>query len=150
MYYSRAAISRLNIIYLQSIAARLYAFCYYSRPAILRIFLKKEEYSRTAGLGIVPNANAAECSKQFLEVIQVFQVQILNECPSGCRIGQIHLSYGSFHSERLIRPQILRPLGNNECLVNNGIPIATGATVSFEYASPNQFPFSVSSLFCSV
>ncbi|KAL6283350.1 hypothetical protein ACE6H2_014279 [Prunus campanulata] len=81
---------------------------------------------------------------------QVFQVQILNECPSGCRIGQIHLSCGCFHSERLILPQILRPLGNNECLVNNGIPIATGATVSFEYASPNQFPFSVSSLFCSV
>ncbi|KAK9937725.1 hypothetical protein M0R45_014497 [Rubus argutus] len=113
-----------------------------------------------------PNAirvvsSEANCRKDDIEVIQVpteklpsgcqvFSVQILNECSGGseCNIGSIHLSCGSFHSELMINPRMFRLLGNNDCLVNDGKPIASGKAVSFSYASTTQFPLSVSSMAC--
>ncbi|RXI02865.1 hypothetical protein DVH24_002943 [Malus domestica] len=54
------------------------------------------------------------------------------------KLGKIHLSCGSFQSERLINPKIFRRLSNIDCLVNDGNPIAYGATVSFQYVAPNR------------
>lgn len=101
-----------------------------------------------------------ECLNDYIQVTQgpignlpsgtpIFGVQITNECPSGCTIAQIHLNCGSFESERLINPNIFRFLGQNECLVNDGNPLANGDVLSFDYASSAQFPLTVSSLTCS-
>ncbi|XP_050287593.1 TPD1 protein homolog 1-like [Quercus robur] len=103
--------------------------------------------------------DSGDCLKDYIQVIQgttgnlpsgtpIFSVQIINECPRDCSIAQIHLSCDSFASELLINPMIFRKLGSNDCLVNNGKPLANGAVISFKYASSAQFPLAVSSLTC--
>ncbi|KAI4323102.1 hypothetical protein L6164_022734 [Bauhinia variegata] len=103
---------------------------------------------------------AGACEKSYVEIIQgptgatlpsgakVFSVQILNECPTDCKISELYLSCGQFSSEKLIPPTIFKRVGDDQCLVNNGMPIAAGSVVSFEYANKNQFPLQVSSLRC--
>ncbi|KAK9999292.1 hypothetical protein SO802_018895 [Lithocarpus litseifolius] len=106
----------------------------------------------------VNGGDSGGCLKDYIQIIQgttgnlpsgtpIFSVQIINECPRNCSLAQIHLSCDSFASELLINPMIFRKLGSNDCLVNNGKPLANGA-ISFEYASSAQFPLAVSSLTC--
>ncbi|XP_075633808.1 TPD1 protein homolog 1-like [Castanea sativa] len=108
----------------------------------------------------VHNVNGGDCLKNYIQVTQgttgnlpsgtpIFSVQITNECPRDCSIAQIHLSCDSFASELLINPMIFRKLGINDCLVNNGKPLANGAAISFKYASNAKLPLAVSSLTCS-
>lgn len=82
--------------------------------------------------------------------IPTYTVQILNECLGGgdCRIGHIHLSCGWFSSARLVNPRVFRRLRFNDCLVNDGRPIANGQSISFQYANTFRYPLSVSSATC--
>ncbi|CAL9168630.1 TPD1 protein homolog 1 [Musa acuminata AAA Group] len=82
--------------------------------------------------------------------IPTYTVTVLNLCSSrnGCAMGQIHLSCGAFSSTRLINPRIFRRLRINDCLVNDGRPLAPGASISFQYANSFSYPLSVSSATC--
>lgn len=82
--------------------------------------------------------------------IPTYTVQILNECLGGsqCNIGRIHLSCGRFSSARLVNPKIFRRIRLNDCLVNDGRPIGSGQSVSFQYANTFSYPLSVSSATC--
>ncbi|XP_018830208.1 TPD1 protein homolog 1-like [Juglans regia] len=80
--------------------------------------------------------------------IPTYTVEIMNVCVSGCDISSIHLSCGWFSSARLINPKIFRRLRYNECLVNDGKPLANGRTLSFQYANTFPYPLSVSSVVC--
>ncbi|XP_042948220.1 protein TAPETUM DETERMINANT 1-like isoform X1 [Carya illinoinensis] len=80
--------------------------------------------------------------------IPTYTVEIMNVCVSGCDISSIHLSCGWFSSAQLINPKIFRRLGYNECLVNDGKPLANGRTLSFKYANTFPYPLSVSSVVC--
>ncbi|KAF5191793.1 Tapetum determinant [Thalictrum thalictroides] len=80
--------------------------------------------------------------------IPTYTVNIMNLSPAGCTISGIHLSCGWFSSARLINPSIFRRLGYDDCLVNDGNPLASGAAVSFQYANSFSYPLSVSSVTC--
>ncbi|XP_040985814.1 protein TAPETUM DETERMINANT 1-like [Juglans microcarpa x Juglans regia] len=80
--------------------------------------------------------------------IPTYTVEIMNVCVSGCDISSIHLSCGWFSSAHLINPKIFRRLRYNECLVNDGKPLANGRTLSFQYANTFPYPLSVSSVVC--
>ncbi|ERN17759.1 hypothetical protein AMTR_s00047p00097450 [Amborella trichopoda] len=101
------------------------------------------------------------CSRDDIEVYQgdtrplpngipTYTVQILNVClRSNCDISAIHLRCGWFSSARMINPKIFRRLGFNDCLVNDGRPLRSGGSLSFQYANSFRYPLSVSSVICS-
>ncbi|KAK6148046.1 hypothetical protein DH2020_018958 [Rehmannia glutinosa] len=80
--------------------------------------------------------------------IPTYTVEIMNVCVSGCDISAIHLTCGWFSSARLVNPRVFKRLRFDDCLVNDGKPLANGRTLSFQYA--NTFPYSlaVSSVRC--
>ncbi|KAK7369629.1 hypothetical protein VNO80_11671 [Phaseolus coccineus] len=99
-----------------------------------------------------------QCSKNSISVSQSktnplpsgipqYIVEIANTC-SNCKISGIHLNCGMFSSATLINPKIFRRLAYNDCLVNDGKPLNSGAVVSFKYATTFSFPLSVSSVVC--
>ncbi|KAK6120555.1 hypothetical protein DH2020_045702 [Rehmannia glutinosa] len=73
--------------------------------------------------------------------IPTYTVEIMNVCVSGCDISAIHLSCGWFSSARLVNPRVFKRLRFDDCLVNDGKPLANGRTLSFQYA--NTFPYSL-------
>ncbi|XP_054813237.1 TPD1 protein homolog 1-like [Prosopis cineraria] len=79
----------------------------------------------------------------------IFTVTITNNCPTNCRILDLHLNCESFTSEIPIPPNIFRSVGTNDCLVNNGLPIGTGNVVTFEYAHREMFDLLVLSVDCA-
>ena len=139
-------------------------FMLYSEKQPLIWKKKKKNYQERVNFNhlkfsFAGGGDSGDCLKDYIQVIQgttgnlpsgtpIFSVQIINECPRDCSIAQIHLSCDSFASELLINPMIFRKLGSNDCLVNNGKPLANGAVISFEYASSARFPLAVSSLTC--
>ncbi|KAM7471547.1 hypothetical protein LguiA_009730 [Lonicera macranthoides] len=80
--------------------------------------------------------------------IPTYTVEIMNVCTTGCDIGGIHLRCGWFSSARLINPHIFKRLQYDDCLVNEGKPLANGRTLSFQYANTFSYPLSVSSVKC--
>ena len=80
--------------------------------------------------------------------IPTYTVQILNVCISGCTVSNIHVSCGWFSSARMINPRIFRRMRYNDCLVNDGGPLAPGGSLSFEYANTFRYPLSVTDLRC--
>ncbi|XP_027343161.1 protein TAPETUM DETERMINANT 1-like [Abrus precatorius] len=80
--------------------------------------------------------------------IPTYKVEIANTCVSGCNISNIHLSCGGFSSARLINPTIFKRLSYNDCLVNDGKPLSSGAIISFDYANSFRYVLSVSSVAC--
>ncbi|XP_068304930.1 TPD1 protein homolog 1-like [Pyrus communis] len=81
--------------------------------------------------------------------IPTYTVEIMNMCVTGCDISHIHLTCGWFSSARLVNPKIFKRLRYNDCLVNDGKPLANGGTVSFQYANTFSYKLSVSSVTCS-
>ncbi|KAK9757079.1 hypothetical protein RND81_01G138200 [Saponaria officinalis] len=67
--------------------------------------------------------------------IPTYTVEIMNACLSGCSIYNIHVRCGWFSSAMLIDPNVFRRLCYDDCLVNDGNPLATGETLSFQYAN---------------
>ncbi|ESQ33526.1 hypothetical protein EUTSA_v10009407mg [Eutrema salsugineum] len=105
------------------------------------------------------NRIGQDCSKDDIVVFQgstvplpngvpAYTVQIFNACVSGCKIAEIHVSCGWFSSVRLVNPRVFRRLCYDDCLVNDGQPLAPGQTLSFQYANSFSYPLSVSSVSC--
>ncbi|KAL6011703.1 TPD1 protein 1 [Asimina triloba] len=99
------------------------------------------------------------CSKDDIRVYQgataplpsgipTYTVEVLNVCVTGCSISRIHLSCGWFSSARMINPSVFKRLRYNDCLVNNGKSLPSGAILSFQYANTFRYPLSVSSVTC--
>ncbi|KAJ4796670.1 Protein tapetum determinant 1 [Rhynchospora pubera] len=116
--------------------------------------IKEKSIKRTARIGI------DTCSKDDVVIYQgattplpsgipTYTVQILNTCMSGCAVSDIHLSCGWFSSARLINPTVFRRLRYDDCLVNDGGPLGSGQSISFEYANTYQYPLDVSSVVCN-
>ncbi|XP_074374879.1 TPD1 protein homolog 1-like [Apium graveolens] len=80
--------------------------------------------------------------------IPTYTVEIINVCVTGCDIAGIHLSCGWFSSIRLVNPRIFKRLGYNDCIVNDGKPLANGRTLSFQYANSFRYPLSVQRVRC--
>ncbi|XP_074572082.1 TPD1 protein homolog 1-like isoform X2 [Curcuma longa] len=82
--------------------------------------------------------------------IPTYTVSVLNLCSvsGGCAVGHIHLSCGAFSSARLINPRVFRRLRINDCLLNDGRPMAPGSVVSFQYANSFSYPLAISNASC--
>ncbi|THU49213.1 hypothetical protein C4D60_Mb06t07180 [Musa balbisiana] len=82
--------------------------------------------------------------------IPTYTVVVLNLCPSrgGCAMAHIHLSCGAFSSARLVNPRIFRRLRVNDCLLNDGRPLPSGSSISFQYANSFSYPLAVSNASC--
>ncbi|KAK6924630.1 hypothetical protein RJ641_008956 [Dillenia turbinata] len=112
------------------------------------------------GEAVKPNRIWGErCSKSDIVISQgpsaplpsgipTYTVEIMNACVTGCDISGIHLTCGWFSSARLINPKIFKRLQYNDCLVNDGKPLANGRALSFQYANTFRYPLSVSSVIC--
>ncbi|XP_059639925.1 TPD1 protein homolog 1-like [Cornus florida] len=138
-------------------------------PSIQELFFSEENHTAFArkllalpddgdGDGSM-NRIGATCSKDNIVVFQgptsplpngipTYTVQILNVCVSGCSISNIHLSCGWFSSARLINPSVFKRICYDDCLVNNGDPLAPGQSLSFQYANTFRYPLAVSSVAC--
>ncbi|GER44514.1 tapetum determinant 1 [Striga asiatica] len=122
--------------------------------------VKGDENESIANGRVEPNRIWSEkCSKSDIVISQgpteplpngipTYTVEIMNVCVSGCYISAIHLNCGWFSSARLANPRVIKRLAFNDCLVNNGKPLANGRTLSFQYANTFPYSFSVSSLTC--
>ncbi|CAH2034967.1 unnamed protein product, partial [Thlaspi arvense] len=130
---------------------------YENRTVFSRKLLLSPETFSDNGEGT--NRIGQECSKEDIVVVQdstfplpngvpAFTVEIINTCSSDCRISEIHVSCGWFSSVRLVNPRIFRRLSYDDCLVNDGQPLAPGQTLSFQYANSFSYPLSVSSVSC--
>ncbi|TMW84723.1 hypothetical protein EJD97_024538 [Solanum chilense] len=114
----------------------------------------------TGGDGSENRIGEGTCSNNFIQVnqgpsaslpsgIPTYTVIVLNACYSGsCSISNIHLSCGWFSSARLINPKIFRRLNYNDCLVNDGQPLAAGESLTFSYANTYPYKLAVSSIVC--
>ncbi|XP_057544048.1 TPD1 protein homolog 1-like [Amaranthus tricolor] len=106
-----------------------------------------------------PSSTTTLCSSDDIDIYQgpstplpngipTFTVQILNANVEGCNIGNIHVSCGWFSSARLVDPNVFRRLSYDDCLVNDGDPLAAGESLSFQYANSFSYPLSISSVDC--
>lgn len=75
--------------------------------------------------------------------IPTFSVQIFNLCTVGCPISNVHVACGWFASAKLINPKVFRRLNFNDCLVNDGKPIAYGDSITFQYANSFEYQMRV-------
>ncbi|KAK8658985.1 hypothetical protein V6N13_029203 [Hibiscus sabdariffa] len=100
-----------------------------------------------------------KCSKAYIVInqgatpplpsgIPTYTVEISNICPSGCNISGIHVACGWFSSAILVNPKVFKRLEYNDCLVNDGQPLAFRSVLRFRYATTFLYPLSVSSVVC--
>ncbi|RWV93798.1 hypothetical protein GW17_00043718 [Ensete ventricosum] len=119
----------------------------------VRLGVGSEEGTRAERMG------EEECSEEDILLYQgataplpngipTYTVQILNACPTGCSVADIHVRCGWFSSARLINPLVFRRLRFDDCLVNDGAALASGESLSFQYANTYRHPLSVSSVAC--
>ncbi|ESQ30045.1 hypothetical protein EUTSA_v10012135mg [Eutrema salsugineum] len=78
----------------------------------------------------------------------VFAVEINNQCDWKCKISHIHINCGNFSSLTPVDPHIFRRLSYDNCLVNDGKPLAYGASLTFTYASRIRYSLPVSQATC--
>ncbi|KAG0493057.1 hypothetical protein HPP92_006455 [Vanilla planifolia] len=92
-----------------------------------------------------------EATEPMPNGIPTYTVNVMSTCPerSGCAMARIHLSCGWFSTARQINPGVLRRLRFNDCLLNDGRPLQSGFSVSFQYANTFPYRFSISSAECS-
>ncbi|KAJ4961758.1 hypothetical protein NE237_021668 [Protea cynaroides] len=69
--------------------------------------------------------------------IPTYTVQIVNACVCGW-----------FSSARLIDPKLFKRIRHKDCILNDGKPFPSGATLSFQYANSFPYPLAVSSIVC--
>ncbi|KAG6545502.1 hypothetical protein Mapa_013104 [Marchantia paleacea] len=110
-----------------------------------------------------PNANALRgvrkllfgtlsCAPQDLSLTQgpvsstsgipTFNVQIVNLC-GACAMADIHVACGNWASATPVDPFVFTRLGYNDCLVNNGQPLSSQGSVSFQYSNSAMYPMSI-------
>ncbi|KAJ4850133.1 hypothetical protein Tsubulata_000607 [Turnera subulata] len=108
---------------------------------------------------VKPSPETGKCSRADIVInqgptaplpngIPTYTVEIRNVCSTGCNISGIHLNCGWFSSALLINPRVFKRVSYNDCLVNDGKPLASGGILSFKYANTFSYPLSVSSVAC--
>ncbi|OIW17781.1 hypothetical protein TanjilG_06466, partial [Lupinus angustifolius] len=80
--------------------------------------------------------------------IPSYLVEITSTCQNG-ECSNIHVDCGQFSYANLVNPKIFRRLAYNDCIVNNGKPLAKGDTISFQCANTFSYPLSVTSATCN-
>lgn len=73
----------------------------------------------------------------------MFQVSVINNCLT-CAMQNVHIACGDFASAVAVDPAIFKKLDYNDCILNNGYPIAPMTLLYFEYASSFSYPMQVS------
>ncbi|KAL4192032.1 hypothetical protein AMTRI_Chr06g170220 [Amborella trichopoda] len=132
---------------------------HYHRKLLRIIHTPPHASSSSSGGKELPDRVDDSCSKEDIVVYQgptaplpsgipTYTVQVLNVCASGHPISAIHLACGWFSSARMVNPSTFRRLGYNDCLLNDGGPLAPGSSLSFQYANTYRYPLSVSSVVC--
>ncbi|CAM6122975.1 unnamed protein product [Calypogeia fissa] len=74
--------------------------------------------------------------------IPTFSVQIINLC-GNCALGAIHVACGNWASATPVDPYIFTRLAYNDCLVNNGKPLMSQGSISFQYSNSAMYPMSI-------
>ncbi|KAL2610453.1 hypothetical protein R1flu_029026 [Riccia fluitans] len=74
--------------------------------------------------------------------IPTFNVQIVNLC-GACAMKDIHVACGNWASATPVDPYVFTRLGYNDCLVNNGRPLNSQGSVSFQYSNSAMYPMSI-------
>ncbi|BFI43361.1 hypothetical protein MPTK2_8g17740 [Marchantia polymorpha subsp. ruderalis] len=74
--------------------------------------------------------------------IPTFNVQIVNLC-GACAMADIHVACGNWASATPVDPFVFTRLGYNDCLVNNGQPLSSQGSVSFQYSNSAMYPMSI-------
>ncbi|KAG6473768.1 hypothetical protein ZIOFF_067685 [Zingiber officinale] len=137
--------------------------CCVTAAALLRSVSKQE---RDDGAGTTSSGSTQrvgdQCSMDDIVVYQgatgplpsgipTYTVSVLNLCSvsGGCSLGNIHLRCAAFSSARLINPRIFRRLSINDCLLNDGRPLAPGSVVSFQYANSFSYRLVISNATCA-
>ncbi|KAK1429407.1 hypothetical protein QVD17_11616 [Tagetes erecta] len=70
---------------------------------------------------------------------QEWNVSFVNTCK--CPQQNLIVSCDDFHTLEKVDPNVFKPIGNNQCLVNGGLPIEAFAKVGFLYAWDPPFIF---------
>ncbi|KAH7670227.1 hypothetical protein IHE45_10G011800 [Dioscorea alata] len=96
------------------------------------------------------NTQGATCSLSDIGINQTrtgevvngedeYVVVISNNC--ACSQSSILLKCAGFNTTENVDPTLFKPVGNDQCSVNNGRPILQGSNISFKYAwaSPQVF-----------
>ncbi|XP_031477921.1 TPD1 protein homolog 1-like isoform X2 [Nymphaea colorata] len=131
-----------------------------SNRKLLVAGVEGEEAQEEGGAEFKPYRIGDVCSEQDVALhqaattplpsgIPTYTVRIINVCVTGCSISDVHLACGWFSTARSINPAIFRRLRYNDCLINDGKPIPTGGSVSFQYANTFPYTLSVSSATCN-
>jgi hypothetical protein len=109
-------------------------------------------YSESLRVGQVCSGRDISVSERMIytgkDGIPVYGVEISNTCATGCAISNIHISCGSFASTIEIDPKTFRRIAYNDCLVKDGGKLASGESVSFNYANNAIYPLKVASVQC--
>ncbi|KAL3690289.1 hypothetical protein R1sor_016598 [Riccia sorocarpa] len=74
--------------------------------------------------------------------IPTFNVQIVNLC-GACAMKDIHVACGNWASATPVDPFVFTRLGYNDCLVNNGRPLSSQGSVSFQYSNSAMYPMHI-------
>ncbi|XP_059653311.1 uncharacterized protein At1g05835 [Cornus florida] len=61
-----------------------------------------------------------------------FMVEVENNCPM-CPLIDLHIKCGAF-SQALVSPRQFKVLGNDDCVVNGGLPLGPLQKISFNYS----------------
>lgn len=98
--------------------------------------------------------DARGCASQDLTIIQgpvssttgipTFSVQIIN-LSGDCALGSIHVACGNWASATPVDPSVFTRLSYNDCLVNNGRPLSSQGSISFQYSNSAMYPMSITS-----
>ncbi|CAM6122985.1 unnamed protein product [Calypogeia fissa] len=117
---------------------------------------------RSLGRSLAPNLGrrgkmlfgTLSCASQDLSLTQgsvvstsgipTFDVQIVNLC-GVCAMAEIHVACGNWASATPVDPFVFTRLGYNDCLVNNGAPLSSQGSVSFQYSNSAMYPMSITS-----
>ncbi|MED6118148.1 hypothetical protein PIB30_000130 [Stylosanthes scabra] len=128
-------------------------FCSCSGSAIslvLLILLKGFVSGINAG---VVDCGSVECEDTYIKINQgqndgslLVNGDIINTCPVS--ITDLRVDCGAFiRSGVPLPPNVLRPVGGNECVVNNGNPIGLD-DITFQYSNGEILPIIVTSFKC--
>ncbi|KAI4323103.1 hypothetical protein L6164_022735 [Bauhinia variegata] len=103
------------------------------------------------------------CMKSFLNITQKvndmkyphgtkeYSVSITNQCLTGCKVGNVHLSCNPkiFEIKPIDADKLKHVNGTlDDCIFSSGRPIQYGAVLSFDYAYKSKLKLEVSSLIC--
>ncbi|KAK1318192.1 Uncharacterized protein QJS10_CPB04g01375 [Acorus calamus] len=77
--------------------------------------------------------------------IPKFIVEVKNNCAM-CPVIDIHVKCGNF-SQTLVNMKLFKVVGYDDCIVNQGLPLAPLQKLSFSYSNHHMIPMTVKTWF---